>query len=285
MKWISGLQTVLVLLAGAFFLYPPSVIPMEAPMRIGLAAVFLDEPRVLLDEWAGYLSRELGRPVEFVQRRTYAELSEELHNGTLQASWVCTYPYLAHRDQFRLLAIPVFKGRPTYQSYFIVPEEDRETRDITDLEGKVFAYADSRSFSGYVIPRHWLRQAGVEPDHFFRTTFFTWSHRDSIVAVAEGLADGAAVDSYIWESMRRVAPGITERTRVVRRSQAFGFPPMVTGSGMDEVGRLRLQQALIGMNGDPAGRSLLKRLFLDRFEIPREGLYRSAMDVLGEFSG
>ncbi len=44
---------------------------------------------------------------------------------------------------------------------------------------------------------------GVTPGEFFRRTFYTSSHEKSIESVANGLADGAAVDSLIFEDIKR----------------------------------------------------------------------------------
>ena len=256
--------------------------PARSPLRVGLAAVFLDQPRTLLDRWAVYLEKRLGRPVQFVQRRSYGELMEGLLGGELQAAWICTYPYASQRNRLRLLVVPLFQGKARYRSYLIVNAGDRATRDIRDLAGKVFAYADNRSLTGYLVPRQWLKEMGLDPNHFFGATFFTWSHRNSIEAVAEGLADGAAVDSYIWESMKRYFPGVTVRTRVVRRSRYFVFRPLVTDRALDPALFDTLQQALLSMNEDPEGRAVLEQLNLDGFRDPDPGLYDSAFQFVEE---
>jgi len=232
----------------------------KEPLRIGLAAVFIDEPRTVIDRWADYLEERLEQPVEFVQRRTYGEITAGLLKGGLDAGWICTYPYVTNREQLRLLVVPVYRGQSNYRSYLIVSAKDRDTRDITDLRGKSFAYTDTQSLTGYIVPRRWLREAGLDQDHFFRTTFFTWSHRDSIEAVAEGVADAAAVDY----------------------SEDYGFPPLVASLHMDATAFLQLQRALLGMKGDPEGKWLLQAMNLDGFETPDESLYRGALKYLQE---
>ncbi len=264
----------------SLFIVPSIVSAQPLSLRIGMAAVFLDEPGAVLTDWAAYLSRQLGHPVDFIQRRTYAELTQGLQKGELQAGWICTYPYLNNRTSLRLLAVPVFAGQPVYNSYLIVPVTDTATRDISDLQGKVFAYAENQSFSGYIIPRFWLKQAHIDADHFFRQSFFTWSHRDSVVAVADGLADGAAVDGYIWEVMQKTSPQITAKTRVVKRSRGYGFPPMVAAPSMQPDDFKSLQKVLVSMQDTAEGRSLLTRLHLDRFAAPDPKIYRSALKLV-----
>ena len=56
------------------------------PLSIGTTPVFLDDDVAFLREWQGYLQGELGRPVVFVQRRSYREVSELLLAQKLDAA-------------------------------------------------------------------------------------------------------------------------------------------------------------------------------------------------------
>jgi phosphonate transport system substrate-binding protein len=91
----------------------------------------------------------------------------------------------------------------------------------------VFAFTDPDSNTGAMVPRFWLAQLGETPESFFSKTIFTYSHDNSILAVAKGLVDAAAVDGHQWEYFERFNPGYTSKTRVIRKSQPFGSPPLV----------------------------------------------------------
>ena len=75
-------------------------------LSIGTTPVFLDDDVAFLRDWQAYLQRELGRPVAFVQRRSYREVSELLMAEKLDAAWICGFPYVRYRDRMRLLAVP-----------------------------------------------------------------------------------------------------------------------------------------------------------------------------------
>lgn len=251
----------------------PTIARSVPPLRIGLTAVFLDDQVGLLARWRGYLSARLDRPVELVQRRAYREIVEQLAQGRLDCAWLCGYPYLRHRDFLRLLAVPVYRGRPLYQSYLIVPARDTGTRCLADLAGKVFAYSDPDSNSGYLYVQHRLREAGLTADGHFRRTFFTWAHSKVVDAVRTRLADGGAVDGYVWDVLDSHRPDWTAQTRIVEKSPEFGFPPFVAAAGTDPVASAQLQQALLGMSSDEAGRALLRELHLDGFALADAELY------------
>lgn len=167
---------------------------------------------------------------------------------------------------------PVYLGAPLYRSPMIVPAASPFER-FQDLEGAVFAYSDPDSNSGYLVPRAILRDAGLDPHRFFRFTFFTFSHAETVQAIAERVADGGAVDSYVYDMLGRQSPETVARTRVIHRSAQFGFPPMVTRRDLAPDVRGRLRDALVGMAEDADGRGILGALGLDGFAEVSPALY------------
>jgi phosphonate transport system substrate-binding protein len=77
-------------------------------------------------------------------------------------------------------------------------------RKIDDLEGKSLAWADPNSTSGYVAPRFFLRESGIEADRFFGRTGFSGSHENSVIALLNGTYD-AAVTWWTNEERSNVA--------------------------------------------------------------------------------
>ncbi len=237
----------------------------EDAVRIGLTPVFLDDQVTFLAAWRDYLSTRLGRPVAFVQKGSYREIVDLLRREGLDFAWLCSYPYVRHRSQMRLLAVPLFNGAPRYRSYLIVPAGDTGARSLFDLRGRIFAYSDPDSNSGCLYPQYVLLQARESPSRFFARSFFTWGHRKVVEAVASGLAHGGAVDGYVWETLRLAHPELTAKTRVVDKSPEFGFPPFVARASIPKPEFALAQRVLLGMAGDPGGAGLLQRLNLDGF--------------------
>lgn len=237
----------------------------ERTWRIGTTPVFLDDQIGFLESWARYLESRLGQPVRFVQRGSYREIVQALKDGGVDFAWICGYPYVREEKRLRLVAVPVYQGEPSYRSYLIVPRDDTTTRSIADLKGRIFAFSDPLSNSGWLYPQWRLKELGTDARHFFRRSFFTFSHRKVVEAVASGFADGGAVDGYVYDTLARLHPEFKERTRVVDRSPPFGFPPLVAAAHIAELDRLRLRSVLLGMADDAEGRRLLSHLNLDGF--------------------
>ena len=244
-----------------------------APVRIGLTAVILTDRQSTLQAWSDYLQQQLQQPVQFLQRRTYYEIMQLLLEGKLDFAWVCGYPYVAQRNRVRLTAVPLYQHQPLYQSYLIVPADDLHTRRIGDLAGTVFAFSDPDSNSGYLAPQFQLREQGLNPAQVFRKTFFTWSHQDVVRAVADGVAQGGAVDGYVWETLARLNPQLTAKTRIAARSPWYGFPPIVSRAEISPALFEAMRQALLNMPANPQGQAVLAQLNLDGFTPGNDTLF------------
>ena len=256
-----------------------------AALRIGLTPVFLDDQVSFLGQWRAWLEQKLGRAVVFVQRGNYREIIDLLRAGKIDFAWLCGYPYIRHRREFRLVAVPLWRGQPLYQSYLIVPADDKKTTSLSELRGKVFAYSDPDSNSGYLYPQYVLTMQGEKPASFFARTFFTWAHRKVVEAVGVGLADGGAVDGYVWETLAEVRPDLTAATRIIDRSPQLGHPPFVARGDIPARELEQFRQVLLGMVDDPQGSELLGRLRLDGFTPGRPALFDGIAEMAKRVDG
>jgi len=245
----------------------------DTPLRIGLTPVILDDQLSFLDDWKSWFESRLQRPVRFIQRQKYRDISELLLASRLDAAWVCGYPYVRYRPRMKLLAVPRYKGSLYYHSYIICHKNDSKIKDVLQLKNHIFAYSDPDSNSGYLYPQYHFQQLGISPDSFFSSTFFSWSHRNTIDAVAHGLADAGAVDSYIWEQYQRHHPEVVNNTRIIERSPAFGFPPFVVRADLDPAWAQQLYMSLHQMNQDEQGKKLLQQLGIEGFDAGSEQLF------------
>lgn len=256
----------------------------ERPVRIGVNAAALKQHPEVLPEWQRYLSDRLKRPVVFVHRDTYRQMIDVVKQQEVDFAWLSTFPYayMAHRGRVKLLVTPIPLNKSgNYAAYLLVPASDTRTRSIEDLRGRVFAFSDPYSLTGYQVARFWLRHLGEpDPRRYFRKTFFTHSHRNTMTAVAAGLADGGMVDSYAWEMAVASEPQLAREIRIVTRSVDYGFPPVVAVSGVSAKDAAALRATLLAMDKNDAGRRLLQGVGLSGFESGDPRRYRNLSAIL-----
>ncbi|WP_439575704.1 substrate-binding domain-containing protein [Phreatobacter sp.] len=262
-------------LAGLASVAAPRLGRADRPFQFGLTPVFLTSDLVLLEALQAYLTRAIGSEVRLVLKRTYQEITSQLVAGQIDAAWICGFPFVAYRSRLDLVAVPIWRGRTTYQSYLIAAL-GRQASTVDDLKGDVHAFSDPDSNSGFLVTRALLAERNVRPEAFFSRSFFTYGHRNVVRAVAAGLAQSGSVDGYVWEVMTETEPELTTRTRVVWRSDWMGFPPVATSAGNLRDERVaRLQTGLRNMAADPLGQRVLGLLRLDGFALADADLFRS----------
>jgi phosphonate transport system substrate-binding protein len=256
--------------------------PAVVPLRVSVAAVI--SPRSTVESYQpllAYLSDRLGRPVELVQRRTYAETNALIEQGQVDLAFVCTSAYIAGHSSFgmELLAAPQVHDSAVYHSLLIVPAQST-ARQMADLRGKVFAFTDPMSYSGRVYPTALVRLLGSSPEAFFGRTFYTYNHDNAIRAVAEGVADGAAVDSLVYDYAVERDPALAQLVRVIYQSPPAGIPPVVVNPNIRPQLRAALRDLLLGMADDPDGQHALQVLGIQRFVEINDHAYDTVRDLM-----
>lgn len=243
------------------------------PIRFALTPVLLTNDLDLLDKLRLALEEATDTAVQIVTRRTYQEITTLLVSGQVDGAWICSPPFITYRRLLDLLAVPVWNGRPLYQSYLIA-DTGRNATSIDALAGDIHAFSDPDSNSGYLVTAAELAGMGYKPERFFRQVFFTYGHRNVVRAVASGLAKSGSVDGYVYEVLREVEPALVDATRVVRRSDWFGFPPIACSAaavGTDRTEKLR--RALLSMHQSELGRAALAALRIDAFAAEPAALF------------
>jgi len=217
-------------------------------------------------ELLAYAARKSGKDLEFVQRKTYEEINELLGKGEVDLAFICSGPYALAKDRYGFvpLAAPEVQGSTFYQSYLIV-NQNSAFQGLTSLKGLSFAFTDPESNTGKLVPTFWLAELNQRPEIFFSQITYTYSHDNSILAVARGLVAAAAVDGLVWEYYQATNPEYTSKTRIIKKSEPYGIPPLVASRRLPAVERERLEQTLLTMHQDSEGKKILAGLLIDRF--------------------
>lgn len=249
--------------------------PAGNPVRFILGGAMLPtEGYHRYKEFLRLVETRLGRPVQALERPGFAAANTALARGEADAAFHCSGPYVAGHDEFglELLAAPVVGGKSTYTAVFIVPAASGARR-LEDLRGRSFAFVDALSFTGHLLPLSRVAALGGGAGGFFGRTVFTGSHDASVRTVAQGLVDGAAVDNLLLDHLRLTRPAEVAGVRVIEESGPYAGPPVVVRPGLDPALTARLREIFLGLDGDEAGRAVLRRIGVERFVACRDADY------------
>lgn len=226
-----------------------------------------------------YLSSQLGRRVELVQRKTYAEVDSLLREGMVDIAFVCSSSYVIAQEAFgeRLLAVPVIRNTPYYQSVIIVNESSSIT-SFSQLRGRSFALVDPQSTSGALYLLSKVAHLGGLA--YFKSHIFTYSHDYSIAAVRDGLVTGACVDSNALAAALAKDSKLGNSIKVIDISPTYANNPVVASPKLDERVFEKVQRFLLAMDSDPEGRLALNLAGIERFVLLDDREYDSVRQLV-----
>lgn len=266
----------------------PDIMENDTSVKVAIASVI--SPKESIRYYEGmikYISIKLGGPVKIVHRRTYKEINDLVKNGEIDFAFVCSGPYVEGNNEFgmKILAVPQAYGINSYNSYIIVPANS-SYENISELRSKRFAFTDPLSNSGTFYPEYRLSLLNESTDSFFgvdengrNNYFYTYSHDNSIIAVAEQLAEGAAVNSQVYEYMKYTKPGIISKTRIIEVSPPFANPPVVVSKDIDPFLEQKLKDIFLNMDKDEEGKNILSSVMIDRFVTINDSAYNSIREM------
>ena len=163
---------------------------------------------------------------------------------------------------------PQVKGSVDYHSNIIV-HKDSTIKTLEELRGHTFVFVDPKSNSGKLYPTYLLAKRNESPESFFDSFQFSYSHNKSVEIVAKKRADGAAVDSIVYDFMNDSGSPYTMQTRVIHRSPPFGIPPVVVHPDISPYLKQSLLSVFLDMHNDPDGKAILDAMNIERFvEVP-----------------
>ncbi|MBT8349726.1 MAG: phosphate/phosphite/phosphonate ABC transporter substrate-binding protein [Deltaproteobacteria bacterium] len=253
-------------------------------IRVAVAAMISPKESVVYyHQLLDFIAKQLDHKIQLIQRKTYSEINKLLKSGKIDLAFICSGPYATGRQNygFEALAVPQVRGKHFYHSYLIV-NQNSGFQDLMELRGKTFAFTDPESNTGKLVPTYWLVQQKQIPKEFFGKIIYTHSHDNSIMAVATSLVDAAAVHEQIWQYFNSKDPTFTSNTRVIKKSQPFGNPPVVASKYLSSQLKADIRQLLMTMHQDPEGKRILDELMIDRFLQPEDKWYDSIVAMKHE---
>lgn len=250
----------------------------QKEIRIGIGAMISPkEAFTYYIDLVNYIAEKLGLSPIVVQRKNYAELSRLLEERQVDAAFVCSGPYVTDHKQFGLeiLAAPQVKGEPLYYAYIIV-HKNSALKNFSQLRNHTFAFTDPNSNTGKLVPTYMLAKMNETPESYFKSFIYTFSHDNSIKAVAQGLVEGASVDSLIYDYIKAKSPAsYIASTQIIEKSEGFGIPPFVCHPGLAPQLKLKLKEILLNMHQDERGKRILAGIMIERFVEVEDSLYDS----------
>ena len=257
-------RSLLALSAAAVLSLGTPLAAQEAGLR--LAFIPQENPDKLLGDIAaitGWLSDQIGVPVEGFVTIDHAAAVEALRNGDADISFMGALPFVLAEAEIGAVPLlsEVYRNAPNYTGRIFV-RRDSGIETLADLRDKDIAFADPISESGYLYPLAEFVDAGLiaapsDADAFFGRVFFTGGYQQAMQAMAEGLVDAAGASQY---ADLLLSTGQQDQVTWIAESDAIPSHVVIARPGLDAGLRARFVDAMLRLN-TPENRNLLRYLY------------------------
>ncbi len=241
-----------------------------APLRVGLIPNQNPESvEANYEPFGDYLSEQLGQEIELTVPTSYGAVVEAMVNDELDLAYFggLTYVQARNRGEVTPLVTEINPrtGDTTYRSVIIVPA-DSEVQEVSELEGRDFAFGSASSTSGSLYPAIMLRDAGgIDYQTDLGNFNYTGGHDATAQAVSNGGVDGGGIEDRILYDLIEDSAVDGDSVRVIEESEPIEGYPWVVRDALSNELKEQIAQAFLDID-DPALLNLLRADGYERVE-------------------
>lgn len=222
-----------------------------------------------------YLAKQTGMKVEFVPVTDYAAVVEALAAKKLDLAWLGGFTFVQAKLRTNGAVIPIAQRAEDqkFMSRFIVPA-DSAAQSLADLKGKTFVFGSPSSTSGHLMPRYFLRQAGIDPEKDFKNIAFSGAHDATVAFVAGGKAEAGVLNASVWDKLVETRSPNALKVKMLATTPPYFDYNWTVRSDLDPRLVKKLTEAFLKLDpGNPAHKEILALQRASRFIPTRASNY------------
>ncbi|WP_277677986.1 phosphate/phosphite/phosphonate ABC transporter substrate-binding protein [Gracilibacillus dipsosauri] len=201
---------------------------------------------------ADKLAEKLGVEVEGKVMTNYTALVEAMGTNEVQIGFIPAFAYVLANEKHDVEVILKSEryGSGTYKAQYLV-RSDSDIKNLEDLEGKVWAYGDPTSTSGYLFPAAQIMdEFNVENPEtdFFSNSIQTGGHDNSAIAVYNGEADVATTFDDVRTELEEEYPDIMDKLSVLTYTSEIPNDTISVTSELNDEFVQKIKDTFLGFN-------------------------------------
>ncbi|MCB5247587.1 MAG: phosphate/phosphite/phosphonate ABC transporter substrate-binding protein [Candidatus Cloacimonetes bacterium] len=217
---------------------------------------------------ADWLQEETGYHFKVAVPTSYAAVIEAIGSYQADVAWLATFAYVLAEEKYdaEVKFMTVRNGLNKYCGQFVT-RADSGIDSLAQIAGKVVAYTDAASTSGYIYPHAILKREGIEPAKYT----FAGGHPQAISAVYNGTAD---VGCTYWsppdpsgkpkdarEKLLETYPDVFSKIKVIALTDSIPNDTVTFRRGLPAEVESKLVEALEKFSQSEDGRKVLRELY------------------------
>lgn len=244
-----------------------------------------------IEPLAERLSEELGIEVQGNVMTNYNALVEAMGSNQVHIGFIPAFGYVLANEQYDVEVIlkSIRYGSGTYKAQYLV-REDSGIESLADLEGKIWAYGDQGSTSGYLFPANQLMKefdydtAAELESNFFGGTIQTGGHDNSAIAVLEGDADVATTFDDVRTELVKEYPTVMDDLKILDYTEEIPNDTISVTKELDDEFVQKIKDTFLSFNEDDEMIKIMNEVYnWDEIDEATDEEYQVVKDTYQKF--
>ena len=165
----------------------------------------------------------------------------------------------------------------------ILVRRDGGIREVGDLRGKAVSYPAPTALAATMMPQYYLHTHGIDVNKEVETRY-VGSQESSILNVLRGHVAAGATWPVPWKSFVAEHPEMASQLEVKWQTEPLQNNAWVVRKDIPRPVAEKFQSLLLSLNDSEAGKRMLERLPISRFEAASDETYDPVRDFLKVFA-
>lgn len=241
------------LVGGSFAASQAAVAQEKLRFAVGPFQPTASDTKKAYEPFFKHLAEKLGREYELVVTTDWAGIAIALANKQVDVAWMGPWGYVLANSEGGAQAISTVKynGKPSYHSIIVARSDAKIAKWPDDAKGMKLSLADAGSTSGWLIPTHYFKTAGIDPKTFFEYRDGA-SHAAQILTVINGQTDLASDFDRNMNGFIERGTFKADQIKVVWKSEPLPNDPLVARADLDPAMIKKIQDAVLAITDEQA---------------------------------
>lgn len=240
---------------------------------------------------ANRLGEELGIEVKSKVMTDYNALVEAMGANQVHIGFIPAFGYVLANEQYDVGVIlkSIRHGSGTYKAQYLV-RADSGIEELADLEGKIWAYGDQGSTSGYLFPANQLMEefdiatAAELETEFFSDSIQSGGHDNSAILVYEGDADVATTFDDVRTELEEDYPDVMEKLKVLTYTEDIPNDTISVTKELDKEFVQKIKDVFLSFNEDEEMIQIMNEVYnWDAIDEATDEEYQVVKDTYAKF--
>lgn len=210
---------------------------------------------------AEYLSNRLGKEIKLTILSKYGDVIDRFYSRGMDGAFLGELTAVIAYEKLgvRPIATMINLDDSDRVRGHIIARRDSGIHSINDMKGRVAAFVDKASVTGYLFPLAYLKKNGIDdPENFFSEIFFTGSNDASVFAVLDGRADIGCVNNRVLRDIIANDAMIGKELAIIATSDEMPNTTLCVNRNLAPDDQKAIRKILVDIENDEKGKEVMK---------------------------